>query len=67
MCNIPDHATKITFEYGKGMQGVFHIWRTPQDRWQWHAVGADGEEGTAREALTQARKWITDGYIKQGE
>lgn len=57
--NIPANARRITYDYGHGISGTFHLWES-HGRWQWSALGNCGEESTQLEAYYAARHWIRD-------
>lgn len=62
--NIPTNAIMVTYNYGGGVAGSFHIWQA-KDKWQWSALGANGEEASQISALTAARSWIKNSQLKK--
>lgn len=57
--SIPTNCKiRVTFQYGPS-QGYFHIWPSGH-KWQWEALGNNGEEVTANKAIEAARKWIIE-------
>lgn len=60
--NVPSHATKVAFTYGRSMQGVIYVWQTKGGKYQWSAMGNCGEGRTRDEAIDQAREWIVNDY-----
>ena len=61
--NIPSHARPVRFIYGK-YKGTFYVWETPTGKWQWDALGNNGEEGGMNEAINAAKDWIISDRIK---
>lgn len=59
--NIPANATEVTFKYGKGIDGSFYVWPA-RGKWQWEALGNNGEEDSQEKAITSARDWILYDY-----
>lgn len=62
--NIPANAIRITYNYGGGSTGAFHVWQC-RGSWYWDALGACGEENTEDKAVQSARNWIRFNQIKK--
>lgn len=67
--NIPKNAIGIYCEYGN-FKGKFWVWPTVgnrKERWQWSALGQNGEENKREEAITAARRYVMKELNKPTE
>jgi hypothetical protein len=62
---IPPDAIAIYYDGGHGRKGTYYIWKQYQKvglysevRWHWAALGNQGVEDNAPDAVDAAKRWI---------